>query len=190
TRTTIPSGTTNQTNLALHSLSPGQQYYLWIRSICSSEDVSEWSVIYPFTTEFEINRPWSENFTASSTPTGWGVRTWYIDEDSDIPSADGNVLHTILQNSTLDLSKSFTTPIIKDIQAGDRLSFKYAIKDHVAFGNLARGDFKVAISTDDGKNYNDIATILTYSDSPWQLFSYDLTSYTGENIKIRIVAQH
>src|SRR5690606_32675740 len=102
----------------------------------------------------------------------------------------GNVLHAVLQNSTLDLSKSFTTPVIKDIQAGDRLSFKYAIKDNFDFGNSAGGDFEVAISTDGGKNYNSVATVRTYSDSPWQIFSYDLTPYAGEHIKIRVVAQH
>src|SRR5690606_12128087 len=56
--------------------------------------------------------------------------------------------------------------------------------------NSAGGDFEVAISTDGGKNYNSVATVRTYSDSPWQIFSYDLTPYAGEHIKIRVVAQH
>ena len=52
TDATSPSGSTaaGLTTVSLSGLTPGTQYYFWVRSNCSSTSKSPWSIIFPFFT--------------------------------------------------------------------------------------------------------------------------------------------
>jgi hypothetical protein len=76
--TTVPTGSVGAgiTTAALTALTPSTQYYVWVRSVCSSTDKSAWTTIVTFTTPCASFTPtYVEPFTtwvtASGTPACW-----------------------------------------------------------------------------------------------------------------------
>lgn len=64
------SATSTTTSAPLSGLSAATTYYVWVRSKCSSSDVSEWSVGSIFTTAcVTFTVPYTENFDTTSTGT-------------------------------------------------------------------------------------------------------------------------
>ncbi|WP_177195003.1 fibronectin type III domain-containing protein [Parapedobacter indicus] len=190
TAVTEPSGTASSNSANLIDLSPGEQYYFWVRTVCDEEVYGAWSIAGTFATELELSSPWTEDFEAStSAPPGWGTSHWQVNAESDILNADGNIVYSSLSNSAGNWSKTLTTPNIS-VAARDVISFSYATKDDFFGGNPAKGRFTVSISEDYGAHYTDIETVTLNSTMTWRMFSYALDSYEGKNIKLRIVAEH
>ena len=71
TATTVPTGSVagTATSAQMQSLTPATVYYVWVRSKCTSSDISQWSVMATFQTlcvAFPI--PYTQNF--DTTPLG------------------------------------------------------------------------------------------------------------------------
>ncbi|MFL9834412.1 fibronectin type III domain-containing protein [Chryseobacterium terrae] len=66
------STTSATTSAPISGLTPITTYYVWVRSKCSSSDISEWSLSTTFTTECAaVNAPFSQTFDNGSVPNCW-----------------------------------------------------------------------------------------------------------------------
>lgn len=85
TASTTPSGSVGAgvTTVNLTSLMDSSTYYVWVRSVCSSSDISSWSLSSTFITPCVpvSTFPWSENFDSLTTvgasiiPNCWSTVT-------------------------------------------------------------------------------------------------------------------
>jgi len=74
TSATEATGNTSGTTLALSTLTPESDYKIWVRSICSATDVSEWSEVSSFRTLISCPAPTeltSSTITTNSAVIGW-----------------------------------------------------------------------------------------------------------------------
>ena len=75
TETTTPTGTTTEANVSLTGLQPNTDYYFWTRSVCSSNEHSDWSTtVATFSTTITCvapTAPVSSAITESSATLGW-----------------------------------------------------------------------------------------------------------------------
>lgn len=66
------SATSATTSALLNGLSAVTTYYVWVRSKCSANDVSEWSFSSTFTTECAtVTAPFSQTFDNGALPNCW-----------------------------------------------------------------------------------------------------------------------
>jgi hypothetical protein len=69
---TTPTGSVaaGVTTAALTGLTPNTPYYVWLRSKCSSTDISDWSGVVTFTTPCQplLTLSWSEGFEGVAAP--------------------------------------------------------------------------------------------------------------------------
>lgn len=81
TISTTPSGSTTTTSANITGLSANTTYYVWVRSLCSSTDTSEWSlspVVFTTPCDAVTTLPWTEGFEGlTSTGTGIFPSCWY-----------------------------------------------------------------------------------------------------------------
>ncbi|MDD4150102.1 MAG: choice-of-anchor J domain-containing protein [Bacteroidales bacterium] len=193
TNTTSPTGTTTATGTTeaatitanLSSLSANTTYSFWVRSNCDGTDFSNWSIRGEFTTdcevistfphieEFENGVPpacWNEFRTPSST-YGWETNangvTGNCTRFESYWNSMGN--ESTLSSVTFDIT-SLTSPILK---------FDYK--------NPNGGNFNVLLSTDGGNTYTNTLASELVNQLNWTTVTYDLTSYSGTNVKIALV---
>lgn len=72
--TATPTGSTSAgvTNVSLTTLNAATTYFVWVRSVCTSSDKSEWSLPTTFTTLCTAVATFTQNFDAAATfPTCW-----------------------------------------------------------------------------------------------------------------------
>lgn len=141
--------------------------------------------------------PWYEGFYTSNLPVGWQENNFFVTNqinNINSPTTEGSYIYANLINSFFWVvdSAEFTTLEIGPILTGDQLFFKHKIVDNfnptVGPGNDT-GDFKVQISTDDGLTFATVSTIVNGNLAEWNSFQFDLASYVGQNIKVKILAQ-
>src|SRR5690606_35373376 len=99
---------------------------------------------------------------------------------------DGSIIASHFSDNE---SGAFATSNIQNIEPNDVLRFNYRLGHYAPPFNpptAGSGNFVVAISTDGGNNFSEIATVLNDGTAGWQLFSYDLSSYTGQTIQLSI----
>ena len=115
TTNVAPTGAASGSTLAgittttITNLLPATTYYVWVRSVCSSSDMSSWSSYLAFVTDCVAVTSFSENFDAALTfPTCWGkVGTiGYAYLQTTNPSSDPNTLYMVGYG---------TTPVVKTI---------------------------------------------------------------------------
>jgi len=76
TSTTTPSGsiTAGSSSYIIPGLSPATPYYLWVRSLCSPSDISNWSLAVSFTTNcLAYQLPFVQTFNNGSLPVCWNT---------------------------------------------------------------------------------------------------------------------
>ncbi|MDY0075713.1 MAG: choice-of-anchor J domain-containing protein [Bacteroidales bacterium] len=183
--TLIPNVTNPYT---LSGLDPNTTYYWYVQSDCGSGDKSDWAGPKSFTTYNLSPAPYTQGFTTTSTPDGWVTAGWTIGTTEAIPAIDGNYIRGIMQYST---PRTFTTINVGPVSVGMHLSFYYAHANYSSPfdppGN-GSGNFIVSVSTDYGQSYTDLETVDNNTTAGWQYKSYDLNTYVGEDVKIKITA--
>lgn len=186
---TTPTGSVGAgiVTAALSSLSVGTQYYFWVRSNCNGTDKSSWVGSGTFTTQILVATPYSEPFTTTTTPSGWGITGWTIGSIRGVTGNPGNNIYKNLYASAT--TGTFTTVNVGPISSGQLLTFDWKTADYTSFAapGVGTGDFVVSISTDWGATYTTINTTSTGANNTWNAYSYNLSSYAGQNVKIRIV---
>src|SRR5690606_4775389 len=148
------------------------------------------TTIAPITT----TRPWEEPFLTGINPpniNGWDDEDGFTlgNPNKFTPQTLGNfVLWTQISSQ-----KSFETISVGTIQNGDLLEFRYAF---AAFNSeplptAADAQIRIYVSTNYGISYpaTPIATIQPDGTNQWKDFSYDLSAFTGQFVRIKIVTQ-
>ncbi|WP_294823576.1 Ig-like domain-containing protein, partial [uncultured Flavobacterium sp.] len=194
---TIPAETETFTQVSNALLSipvtvtQGGTYYAFVRRVCSQTEKSPWKSV-SFTTIPVTPSPWMEGFAAASTPNGWSITGWEPGTSVRVPDATTNVIHKNLYASAP--TGTFSTISVGPVLEGDVLGFSFRLGNWNATNGIyappasGSGSFTVAISTDFGATFTDIATRNNDGTAGWQDYSYDLTPYVGQYVKIRITA--
>lgn len=148
------------------------------------------TTLAPITT----TRPWEEPFLTGINPpniNGWDGEDGFTlgNPNKFTPQTLGNfVLWTQISSQ-----KSFETISVGTIQNGDFLEFKYAFAPFTIEPNPGSSDaqIRVYVSINYGLTYppTPIATIQPDGTNQWRDFSYDLSAFTGQFVKIKIVTQ-
>lgn len=148
-----PQGTAGAgaTSANVADLASGTVYYIWVRSNCGNNDLSQWSFVATFTTECEAaNVPYVQNFESVTTPA-LPVCAVGVNEGT------GNSWNTVSPSTTAFNSKAlrypyslsnpanawfFTQGINMTAGVTYRLSYKYGGSGYteklaVAYGNSA-----------------------------------------------------
>src|SRR5690606_29358822 len=106
------------------------------------------------------------------------------------PAIDGNYIVTNLYSS--NPSGTVNTITVTDIEDTHVLMFNYLVADYnnyPAQPSAGALSIEIKISTDYGTTYTSIETLTNDGTTEgWQEFSYDLTDYDGEVVKVEIVA--
>ncbi len=143
---------------------------------------------YYFLNENAESLPWGESFESLSVPEGWTRNTFVIGSTIRIPGAESNTIYKNFRS--VITTENFTTVSVGEIESGSQLSFDYLFTNYDApYGEApspGAGNFIVAISTNDGLTYNDVQTIVSDGIAGWKTFQFDLSSYAGNNVKIKI----
>jgi hypothetical protein len=182
---TLESGTT----ASVSGLTANTTYYLHVRSVCSIGDTSSWATSGSFTTPVVTTVPWTEGFATVTLPTGWALSAY--SGPSTVTAlnsgASTNYLYKNLWSSAP--TGSFTTISVGALTGVEFLAFKYRTADYNSPYNppaVGSGYFLVDISTDYGTTYTRLDSVGNNGAAGWQNYSFDLTSYTGQYVKIRI----
>lgn len=137
--------------------------------------------------------PWEESFEDDMFTSAWwtGNSLWQWRNDNTLPGGNSYYLVTNLYYSwPADYSSGyFIIPNVGPVQEGDKLSFKYALRNY--FGNNApssgSGNFTVAIAEDLTPIYTTISTVNNNGDGGWQDYEFDLSGYVGKVIRVRVI---
>lgn len=153
------------TTANLVGLSPATTYYFWVRSICSSSDVSAWSDSRSFTTACVSVSSFSENFdgVATSTfPTCWG-------KVGTIGSANLQTTNPSSAPNTLYMYGSGVMPVVKTIQVSNLGAGTNRLKFDMRANYTVGGIIEIGYLTDPNDSTTFIAlgsvttSSLTYS---------------------------
>ncbi|MBM3922658.1 MAG: hypothetical protein FJ340_05560, partial [Sphingomonadales bacterium] len=183
-------------SLTVTGLTPLTTYYYRVRSqegTCVSTNSGNITV----TTYASV--PWSEGFTGSTaTPAGWITTGWtigdYYDNDywSFWPYQTGNPMNAILKNIySSSTGGGFTLPTFAAIPSNVSLNYQYNLTDYDGVSTVAAGwgslQWQISINGGAFTNLGGPITATTgssYVNAP----TIDLSSYTGQNIQLRLNA--
>lgn len=186
----VASGTTTAptTTASVTGLSQGTAYSIYVRTFCGGSDYSSWAS-GTFTTQYLSAVTWTEGFATTTLPTGWtNVSTaWNLGSTRGVTGNPGNNIYKNLYSSAI--SGQFITLNVGALGANDRLTFDYKVSNFSSpYGapGAGSGSFTIAVSTNYGSTWTDIATVNTGATAAWQSVAYPLASYSGQNVKFRI----
>src|SRR5690606_1449901 len=120
-----------------------------------------WSAPMTFTTVTVIEAPWHEEFAGHASPAGWRLGEWVLGT-TGLDGLSGNYIYQNLYWSSPESERTFITPAIGTVQSGQWFSFQYQLTDYDdpdSPPTAGSGDFRVAISTDFGITYTNVATV-------------------------------
>lgn len=169
-------------------LTANTAYTVYVRSDCGGSGFSTWASGGAFTTQVLVATPYLEPFTTISTPSGWNITGWTIGSARGVTGNTGNNIYSNLWSSAT--TATFTTVNVGPISSGQLLTFDWKSANYNSpYGapGSGTGNIVVSISTDWGASYTAINTTSTGANNTWNSYSYDLSSYGGQNVKVRIV---
>lgn len=198
------------TSTPLSNLSPTTNYYVWVRSVCSTTSKSAWSAVASFTTlcgvvtpnftfDFSsgINDCWEQanSGTPSTTPSGT-YSDWYEKAFLNDVNATGGAMAINLYTSSWfpeTFDSWIITPGFNLSAGGYRVKFDYGLTE---YGDTTSGSFgsddvvQFVVSQDGGTTWTVLQTWTASSNvsNNSTQYSYDLTSYTGVNTKFGFYA--
>ena len=168
----------------LTSLTATTTYYVRVKAICGSEDVSDWSSEGEFTTPCGVSAmPFGENFSSSSVlPDCWersatGTYSW--SPYSEYVSGEGYNYYIRLRGSSS--SYTLSTPSIN-------LSEDAVLKFNWKNGSSTKINANVYISTNGGATKTLLPNDLSTKVTSWTSKTIDLSDYTGETVILYFVS--
>lgn len=193
TATSTPSGSGTATSAAL-TLTPSTDYGFWVRSVCGTNNKSNWSPMIDFSSQYIVGKPWAEPFnTNGELPEGFSADEDYWFVGSDPGTFDGNPGDFLAVNQYESEIYEFETINISGIQSNDSLNFDYRFFDYLdapLAPPAGDGYFKVYISTNFGQTYTQIDSVLNNTTAVWTTKSYQLGAYAGHTIRVKIEAHY
>ncbi|HNQ67416.1 MAG TPA: choice-of-anchor J domain-containing protein [Bacteroidales bacterium] len=171
---------TNDNPYFATGLPSGTTLYWYVQADCGG-DVSAWSVQGEFTTQCDpiSTFPYFEGFEgANFAPNCWTNTTW---EQSTwgTPHTGDNWAFTNLAGSEL-VSPAFEIPATGQYL----LSYWYRAED---FDNPQDAEISLSV---DGINFTTILqSLVGYTNDSYEKFTYDLSSYSGQNIWVKFLGQ-
>lgn len=187
-----PSGVTaaGVTTANLTGLTPNTTYYVWVRSICSSSDQSNWSPAINFRTELVLPTPYNQGFATTTTPDGFSLTGFLIGSVRGVTgNPSNNIYYNLYSGAT---SATFTTVNVGPVSSSDVFTFDYKTSLYSSpydAVNAGSGYFKVSVSTNFGATYTQIDSVSNPTVNTWLPKTYSLAPYAGSNVKIKIEAR-
>ncbi len=193
---------------SLSNLSPITNYYVWVRSVCSSTEKSGWSasatfkticatVVPNFTFDFSsgINECWSEadSGTPATSPSGT-YSSWY--ENGFLNNGYTGAMKVNIYTSSFfptPFDAWLITPTFNLSAGGYRVTFDYGLTEgfDTAAGNLGSDDLvQFVVSQDGGMTWTVLKTWDT-NNSPsnnTNQYSFNLANYNSANTKFAFYA--
>lgn len=186
----VTSGTLDagETTINLTDLPTSTDLYFYIQSVCDDEETSAWSAATFFHTVDVTPSPWIEAFS-SSLPLGW-TSSFTNANNGTLQNAEITGYYLYRNLYSWNPSSQLTTINVGPIQANDEFTVDYRLKNYSGTNapGAGSGNFVVSISTDFGETYTDVETVDNNSLTTTQTFTYDLSDYEDEYVKIKIVA--
>lgn len=190
TVTTTPSGTTTTNPFTINSLTPNTTYYLWMRSVCSAVEKSEWSSSISFSTKHLLATPMTQPFATNGVvPTGWNTSGWTINTTTAISTNTGNNTIALYKNVlSVSTNSTFTTTNFGPVNPNEEFSYDYITNNYYSPYGAAgtnSGYFKVYISTDWGSTWTLFDSVRNSSSNQWTKITKPLTPYVGQIVSFK-----
>lgn len=124
------SVTSTGASASVTGLNPATTYYIWVRSVCSASDKSDWSMVSSFTTSCVLVTEFSENFNATAVnalPSCWAKLTTGASANAYVQASTAmsspNALYVYGDSSSSNVY--VTMPQVSTLSSGNyRLRFK------------------------------------------------------------------
>jgi hypothetical protein len=152
----------------------------------NSTSVSNASTV---TTTAPIAVPWEEGFATTTLPANWVNTSYYLSNSIAAINPALSTSYNVMNLYSFSPTGNIVTPIFASIPANYRFTYNYKIADYSApNGPTAANSCNtiVAVSTNNGTTYTDVATIPNNGVAGWQTYALDLAAYTGQSIRIKV----
>ncbi len=171
-------------------LDTGTQYAYSVRAVCGDNDVSLWQGPFAFNTPLLTPTPWREEFLDTEYfPLGWAP----VDDSSwgyyEFDSETGSSLTAELYSGWWgEYSSTLTTINVGPILHEDIFTFKYRFEDPFEESEIDANiaNIKISFSTDYGQTFTLVETINNNGEYGWQTYTRDMTTYAGQDVKIKV----
>jgi hypothetical protein len=188
---------TSNNNLNLVNLTANTPYDLYVRAICAPGDTSNFSPVFSFTTVCAYSAPYLMNFNSGSLPTCWQNLSsssstsanafWEFDSDPDFgarPFINGRTSGTYAWCDA-SIPNPDSVMLISPFIDLSPVANPYLEFDWFSNNENFPGD-NVVLYLDllDNGNWINLDTLEGDSVN-WRTETYDLSSFTGEQIKLR-----
>lgn len=186
------------TSVTVTGLLPNTQYYVKVIQYLrcgtaapydyyfNATSVSNASTV---TTTAPTAVPWEEGFATTTLPANWVNTTYYLSNGIAAINPALSTSYNVMNLYSFSATGNIVTPIFASIPANYRFTYNYKIADYAApNGPTAANSCNtiVAISTNNGTTYTDVATIPNNGVAGWQTYALDLAAYTGQSIRIKV----
>ncbi len=129
---TTPSGTipAGANSISLENLEASTTYFIWIRSLCSASEISQWSSFATFSTQCApAELPWTEGF--EGMPNGTTLPLCWLEENGDYTISNETTYNTALSGASyLRIAWSATNEFIWtpgfELTAGTNYDFSFS----------------------------------------------------------------
>ena len=139
--------------------------------------------------------PWNEGFATTTLPSGW-LNPSSLSIGASVSSLNPALATNYMYVNLYDdwdypyTTANFSTPIFAALPANYRLVFDYKINNYSASTapGSGTGNVVVAISTNNGSSFTTLQTIDNNGITGWQNVVIDLSSYAGQNIRLKFTS--